>query len=144
MSHYNRILVAIDLSEESGVVLERAKLLAEQNQAELNLIHVVEIVSYAYGGEIPVDIADIQNQIENHAESKLSSLATSLGYPVNKAIVATGNTGSEIHAVAKDLKTDLIVIGSHGRHGLSLLLGSTSNGVLHGAECDILAVRLGH
>jgi universal stress protein A len=144
MSHYNRILVAIDLSEESGVVLEKAKLLAEQNQAELNLIHVVEIVSYAYGGEIPVDIADIQTQIENHAESKLSSLATSLGYPVNKAIVATGNTGSEIHAVSKDLKTDLIVIGSHGRHGLSLLLGSTSNGVLHGAECDILAVRLGH
>jgi universal stress protein A len=86
MSHYSRILVAIDLSEESGVVLEKAKLLAEQNQAELNLIHVVEIVSYAYGGEIPVDIADIQTQIENHAESKLSSLATSLGYPVKKAI----------------------------------------------------------
>ena len=38
---------------------------------------------------------------------------------------------------------DLIVVGSHGRHGLALLLGSTANGVLHGATCDVLAVRVG-
>jgi universal stress protein A len=38
---------------------------------------------------------------------------------------------------------DLVVVGSHGRHGLSLLLGSTANGVLHGAGCDVLAVRVG-
>ena len=39
---------------------------------------------------------------------------------------------------------DIIVVGSHGRHGLALLLGSTANGVLHGASCDVLAVRVGH
>ena len=38
---------------------------------------------------------------------------------------------------------DVIVVGSHGRHGLALLLGSTANGVLHGATCDVLAVRVG-
>jgi len=36
------------------------------------------------------------------------------------------------------------VVGSHGRHGLALLLGSTANGVLHGASCDVLAVRVGN
>ena len=35
-----------------------------------------------------------------------------------------------------------IVVGSHGRHGLALLLGSTASGVLHGAKCDVLAVRI--
>ena len=38
---------------------------------------------------------------------------------------------------------DLIVLGSHGKHGLNLLLGSTSNSVLHQAPCDVLTVRLG-
>jgi universal stress protein A len=44
--------------------------------------------------------------------------------------------------IAKERGVDLIVVGSHGRHGLQLLLGSTANGVLHLAECDVLAVRV--
>ena len=45
--------------------------------------------------------------------------------------------------MAKDIGADLIVVGSHGRYGLALLMGSTANGVLHGATCDVLAVRVG-
>jgi universal stress protein A len=48
----------------------------------------------------------------------------------------------EIHRLARELRCDLVVVGSHGRHGLALLLGSTANDVLHGAQCDVLAVRL--
>jgi universal stress protein A len=92
---------------------------------------------------MPVDIADIQTQVENHAERRIKEIADGLDYPIAQTLVATGNTGSEIHSVAQQLDADLIVIGSHGRHGISLLLGSTANGVLHGANCDILAVRLG-
>lgn len=44
--------------------------------------------------------------------------------------------------MAEEQKADLIVIGSHGRHGLGRLLGSTANGVLQGAPCDVLAVRI--
>jgi universal stress protein A len=44
--------------------------------------------------------------------------------------------------MAKDQDIDLIVVGSHGRHGLALIFGSTSNSVLHGATCDVLAVRI--
>ena len=143
MSQYKRIIAAIDLSDESDVVLQRACEVAQQNSAELSLVHVVEIISYAYGGEMPVDIADIQTQVENHAERRIKEIADNLAYPIAQTLVATGNTGSEIHSVAQQLDADLIVIGSHGRHGISLLLGSTANGVLHGANCDILAVRLG-
>ncbi|MEY3037481.1 MAG: hypothetical protein RL143_48 [Pseudomonadota bacterium] len=143
MSQYKRIIAAIDLSDESDAVLQRACEVAQQNNAELSLVHVVEIISYAYGGEMPVDIADIQTQVENHAERRIKEIADKLAYPIAQTLVATGNTGSEIHSVAQQLDADLIVIGSHGRHGISLLLGSTANGVLHGANCDILAVRLG-
>ena len=143
MSQYKRIIAAIDLSDESDAVLQRACEVAQQNSAELSLVHVVEIISYAYGGEMPVDIADIQNQVENHAERRIKEIADRLDYPITQTLVATGNTGSEVHSVAQQLDADLIIIGSHGRHGISLLLGSTANGVLHGANCDILAVRLG-
>ncbi|WP_313899138.1 universal stress protein [Leclercia adecarboxylata] len=47
-----------------------------------------------------------------------------------------------MHRLAKKQGCDLIVVGSHGRHGLALLLGSTANDILHGAPCDVLAVRL--
>ncbi|BBI62758.1 hypothetical protein HSBAA_40640 [Vreelandella sulfidaeris] len=50
---------------------------------------------------------------------------------------------TEIHRFAEEHGVDLIVVGSHGRHGFALLLGSTSTGVLHGAQCDVLAVRVG-
>ena len=49
----------------------------------------------------------------------------------------------ELDAKAEELGADLIVIGSHGRRGLALLVGSTANGVLHGAVTDVLAVRVG-
>lgn len=53
-----------------------------------------------------------------------------------------GSPKTEIIRVATENQVDLIVVGSHGRHGLALLLGSTANGVLHHAPCDVLAVRL--
>jgi len=53
-----------------------------------------------------------------------------------------GQPRQEIHRLADEQDCDLIVVGSHGRHGLALLLGSTANDVLHGAPCDVLAVRL--
>ncbi|BBI51861.1 hypothetical protein HORIV_42820 [Vreelandella olivaria] len=54
-----------------------------------------------------------------------------------------GMPDTEIHRFAEEHDVDLIVVGSHGRHGFALLLGSTSTGVLHGAQCDVLAVRVG-
>jgi universal stress protein A len=50
--------------------------------------------------------------------------------------------GPEIVRVAEEESADLIIVGSHGRHGLALLLGSTANNVLHHAPCDVMAVRL--
>ena len=57
-------------------------------------------------------------------------------------MVNAPSTKEGILGAAKEHGADLIVVGSHGRHGLALLLGSTANAVLHGAPCDVLAVRI--
>jgi len=142
MSTYKKILLALDLSAESEQLKEKAKTIAEANQAELTLVHVIEPLSFAYGGDVPIDLATIQDQLDAHAEKKLSSYSEDLGYPVAKKLVLTGHTETEIHSAADEHDIDLIIVGSHGRHGLSLLLGSTANGVLHGAKCDVLAIRV--
>ncbi|MBR9828574.1 MAG: universal stress protein [Oceanospirillales bacterium] len=142
MSIYTRILLALDLSEESDQLATKTAQMANALGAELNLIHVVEPLSFAYGGDVPMDLTTIQEQLDDHARAKLDEYAENIGYPVNKKIIVTGHTETEIHRAAEDLNTDLVIVGSHGRHGLALLLGSTANGVLHGAKCDVLAIRV--
>lgn len=139
---YPRILLAVDLSDESDQLIEKTRAIAENNNAELTVIHVIEPLSFAYGGDVPMDLSTTQDQLSEHATTNLSQFCEKLNYPVTNQLVITGHTESEIHRVAEEKSCDLIVVGSHGRHGLALLLGSTANGVLHGAPCDVLAVRV--
>ncbi|GAB2889787.1 universal stress protein [Microbulbifer echini] len=142
MTKYQRILVGLDLSEESSQVLEKAAALAGAFNAELSLMHAIEPLTFAYGGDIPMDLSEVQDQLQNQAKEQLQKAALSLNIPTERQHVILGQPSTEIHRLAKELDVDLIIIGSHGRHGLALLLGSTSNGVLHGAKCDVLAVRV--
>lgn len=142
MSVYSRILLAVDLSSESIQLVEKARAIAEASQCDLQLVHVIEPLSFAYGGDVPMDLASIQEQLDQHAHNKLNQLAEKLKYPVSQIHVVTGNTETEVHRLADEQQVDLIIVGSHGRHGFSLLLGSTANGILHGAHCDVLAVRV--
>jgi universal stress protein A len=143
MSQYTNILVAIDLSDESTPVAERARALADANGATLHFIHVIEPLSFAYGGDIPMDFSGIQEEIHQQATQQMRRFAEKHGVDVEHQTIILGKPEVEIHGRAQELGTDLIVIGSHGRHGIALLMGSTANGVLHGASCDVLAVRVG-
>lgn len=143
MPNYQRILAAIDLSDEAGGVLERAAAMAKHHDAELHLLHVVEPLSLAYGGDIPMDFSEVQLQLQKQAEDALGNFAKKLNLPKTQCHLLSGRPDGQIHELAKILATDLIIVGSHGRKGLALLLGSTANGVLHGADCDVLAVRVG-
>lgn len=143
MSDYNRILAAIDLSEEANEVAAKAQRLATATQAELHLIHVIEPLSFAYGGDVPIDFSSIQEEIQHQTETQLRTLCSALTIPIERLHIVLGRPEHEIHAVAQQLNADLIIVGSHGRHGLALLLGSTANGVLHGAKRDVLAMRVG-
>lgn len=143
MSQFKTILVAIDLSEDSTHVANRAMAVAANNQADVHMIHVIEPLSFAYGGDIPMDFSGIQDEIHQQAKQQLNRFGEALGIPEERRHLLLGKPEVEIHATAESLGVDLIVLGSHGRSGLALLMGSTANGVLHGAGCDVLAVRVG-
>ena len=143
MSQYQNVLVAIDLSEDSTPVVQRGRAIAEGSSAQLHLIHVIEPLSFAYGGDIPMDFSGIQEEIHQQATQQLHRFAEANNIDPQHQHILLGKPEVEIHAKAEELGIDLIVIGSHGRHGLALLMGSTANGVMHGASCDVLAVRVG-
>ncbi len=141
---YKNILVAIDLSEESRQVLLQAKEIADRNQhANLSVVHTLEPLGFAYGGDIPMDLTSIQDQLDAHARLRLQEHVEGINIPEENQYVLVGMPDTETHRLANEKSIDLIVVGSHGRHGFQLLLGSVSSGVLHGAPCDVLAVRVG-
>lgn len=143
MGDYKKIMLAVDLTEESNAVADRALKLARFFESDLHLVHVIEPLSLAYGGDVPMDLSAVQEQIQDQAKSHMKDFGARLEIDPEKQHLIFGRPESEIHRVAEEEDADLIVVGSHGRHGLALLLGSTANGVLHGASCDVLAVRVG-
>ena len=142
-AEYKKIMLAVDLTEESTRVANRAQALAAVSGAEIHIVHVIEPLSLAYGGDVPMDLSSVQEQIQDQAKSHLRDFGARMNIPAERQHLIFGRPESEIHRVAQEQGADLIVVGSHGRHGLALLLGSTANGVLHGASCDVLAVRVG-
>ncbi|TDR53052.1 MULTISPECIES: universal stress protein [Halomonas] len=141
-NEYRHVLVAVDLTKDSHKVLERAMQIADRNKAKLSIMHTLEPLGFAYGGDIPMDLTSIQDQLDEHAKQRLAEIADT-HVPRENQHVVVGMPDTEIHRFAEEHDVDLIVVGSHGRHGFALLLGSTSTGVLHGAQCDVLAVRVG-
>ena len=143
MSDYTKILIAVDLSEESAMVAKRAQSVASGTSADLHVIHVIEPLSFAYGGDIPMDFSGIQDEIHQQAAQQLKRFGETHGIAEDHQHILLGRPEVEIHTKADEIGADLIAVGSHGRYGLALLMGSTANGVLHGATCDVLAVRVG-
>jgi universal stress protein A len=143
---YQHILLAVDFSEDALQVGERAKQVAQQSGAKLSLLHVVEDMNIGLGGgyELLPVLAELPEQaLLQEARAALAALAKKLGLENAETWVINAlSTKEGILGAAKDHHADLIVVGSHGRHGLALLLGSTANAVLHGAPCDVLAVRI--
>lgn len=140
---YQHLLVAVDLTRDCHQVIERAVVLAGCCQAQLSLVHVIEPMSMAFGGDVPMDLSALQEQQIDQARKQLADF--SVQHPQltkDNCHLVFGQPRQEIHALIKALGCDLIVTGSHGRHGLALLLGSTANDLLHGAPCDLLAVHL--
>lgn len=142
MSHKS-ILIAIDSSAEADEVVRAAKGLAGDSGAALSLITVITPVAYAYAGYgmIVSSTVNIEQEAVDLAKKNHSAIEKAFGIQCKKTVVI-GQPAREIRNLAENSNADLIVIGSHGRHGLGLILGSTANGVLHGAPCDVYVVRI--
>ena len=144
MENYKHILVAVDFSDHGDTVMQRAKDLADKYHAKLSVIHVVDnlpITDAAYGPVISFEF-DVTEVLMKAAKQRMADLGNKFLVSSENQRVEMGSPKIEVVAVAEEKGVDLIVVGSHGRHGLALLLGSTANGVLHYAKCDVIAVRL--
>ncbi len=143
MPGYRRILVPVDLTDDSLTVGERAAGVAAAFGAAVELLHVVEFMPVEPMGETLMPAVAIEEELVQRAGQRLAALAEQLGLKGAPAHVETGIVKAEIIRVARELGADLIVIGSRERHGLSIMMNFTEDTVLHGAPCDILAVRVG-
>ncbi|MGH8378295.1 MAG: universal stress protein [Gammaproteobacteria bacterium] len=143
MSAYTHVLIALDLGQDSDAVARRGNELAGRYQAKLSFLHVVEFIPVDPAGEalLPPPV-DVEGELVQGARQRLDALCDSLGLQTAARRVEVGNIKAEILRVAGEEQADLLVLGSHGRHGLALLMGSTEKSLLHKAPCDILAVRL--
>jgi universal stress protein A len=145
MNKYRHILLAADLSGENSNASQRAQQLAACFGAKLSLVHVVEYLPMDYGGDqiYPMDLElDLEDKLVSRAREELQRLGKALGVAPSDQHVVVGAAKIEILRIAEEHGVDLILVGSHGRRGLALLLGSTANAVLHRANCDVLAVRV--
>ena len=143
MPTYRRILLVLDLDEDSVTVGRRACSLATAMGAEIELLHVVEFVPVEPMGETILPAVQIENELLDRATERLRATAAELGIPAAVGHVEAGNVKSEVVRVARERHADLIVLGSRERHGLSILVNLTEDTVLHAAPCDVLAVRVG-
>ena len=141
------IVVPTDFSEYAEHAFTWALGFATDRKAKIVLVHASQPTSYyAFPETIYVtDFAKLQEELTADAQKRLNNFMAQKGTS-NVAVetrVVVGETVSEICQVATQEQADLIVIGSHGRTGLShVLLGSVAERVVRHAPCPVLVVRL--
>ncbi len=143
MLKYQHVLVAVDLSPVTNQVLSQAQEIATESKALLSMIHVMEHSPVAYGGEfsIPVDV-NLEQSLEREVRNEMQKLGEKYGISPEHQYLETGSVKLAVTDLAETLHADLIVTGTHGHHGLDILLGSRANAILHRAQCDVLVVRV--
>lgn len=142
MTAYRRILAVVDLTDDGARVATRAHTLARSCPgAEVKLLHVVEYAPVEPLSDSLLPAVQLESELLERARAHMTRLAAAYS-PAPVWEVASGNIKAEIVRSARSGGHDLIVIGSHERHGLSILVNLTEDTVLHAAPCDVLAVRL--
>ena len=146
MSTFRRILMATDFSEASLAAWDRALLLAADNGADLFVVHAYDPPNtFHTGGIAPGHYEEWDQAVRTAANEKLDLLvaqARKAGIRAHRSVEA-GNADEAVTKAAKDLEADLIVMGTHGRRGVSrMLLGSVAARVVATAPCPVLTVRV--
>ena len=145
MSLPRNILVPIDLEDSAAQVLDYAVALAARLDARLHALHVVPWP--LLGAEVPIAVTETaMDDIMKGKQQAFDALvaAHAAKPPLDSAMLKTGDARTAILAAAEELRADLIVMGTHGRRGVSrLVLGSVAETVARTAPCPVLLVRAG-
>ena len=137
MKPYKHILLATDFSENNQAPIAKAKFLTDDLNCKLSLVHIIEpIPAYGYPG-----FDNLESPLIEHSQKELDKIAEKLDVKPGNQFIKFGSVKNQVLELAQELQVDLIIIGSHGRHGFSRLLGSSANSIINHADCDVLTVR---
>lgn len=137
---YKHILVAVDLSEESLVLLKKAVGIAKRHDAKLSIIHVDVNFSDLYTGLIDVNMSSMQDRISTETQKALLDLAESADYPISEKLSGSGDLGQVLSDAIEQYDVDLLVTGHH-QDFWSKLMSSTRQ-VMNTIKIDMLVVPL--
>lgn len=141
---YNTIVVAVDFSSSPEAVITKGVDIAKGMNADLHLVHVMDDHSHFYDmlklpSMLDVDYVEVRQKHLDH----LVSMGQQFDIPKEDCHVLESGNEKGLVELAHRIKADLVVAGSHGRHGISLMLmGSMADNLLHHSDIDLLAVRV--
>ncbi|MBH0202076.1 MAG: universal stress protein [Nitrospira sp.] len=136
------MLVPVDFSDCSLDALEYGALIAQRSNASVKLFHVLEPVSYGLDFTLPhTSQRESSKAVITKRLSDLVSMLTALGL-ASDFLMSGGLPADSILDTARAQSVDVIVMGTHGRRGLShALFGSVAESVLRRSSCPVLTVR---
>ncbi|CZF85650.1 MULTISPECIES: universal stress protein [Grimontia] len=137
---YKHILVAVDLSSDSEVLVQKGAALAAPLGAKLSLIHIDVNYAQLYTGLIDVNLVETRNRIIDEAQSQLNALARYAEYPVAHTLVASGDLAEEITESISHYEIDLVLCGHHQDFWSTLI--SSAKQLINKTPVDMLMVPL--
>lgn len=130
---YKTIVCAIEASKEGKEVLLKACELSKIYHANLLVTHVI---AYTL---LP---KDYQKELKENILPELELITSSLDIPQKNVSIKFGKPYEQICGLAEDSHADLIILGTHSKKGINALIGSTANGVVNYAKCDVSLIKI--
>ncbi|WP_100754104.1 universal stress protein UspA [Vibrio salilacus] len=137
---YQHILVAIDLSEDSKLLVEKAVALAKPLNAEVSFVHIDVNYAELYTGLIDINLAETQHQAIEASQKQLQVLAEHADFPIKHTLVGSGDLSNELCDTISEFNIDLVICGHH-QDFWSKLLSSTRQ-LINCSPVDMLVVPL--
>jgi universal stress protein A len=139
---FKTIVVATDFGEASQMALEYARIFAKRFDANVRVLHVVDIPAVV-GAEVPLpDVAELRDRAVADAQTEVTRDLSRFSEMTVIGQVLVGDAAESIVQYANDHAADLIVMGTHGRKGIAhFFLGSVAERVIREAPCPVFTVR---
>ena len=137
---YKHILVVVDLSPESEVLVSKAVSMAKPYNAKVSLIHVDVNYSDLYTGLIDVNLGDMQQRITEETSNSLKNLAKNSGYEIQEMLSGSGDLGQVLVDAIRKYDMDLVVCGHHQDFWSKLM--SSARQLINTVHVDMLIVPL--
>lgn len=135
----NRVVVPVDFSDESEAAIRAAVTIAG-DASRLHVVHVLQPLDSISPGVVLGDVTDERRQ--SVATGNLQKLTERCGASAAEEVILIGSPGLEVAEYARKVNADLIVVPSHGYHGVKrMLLGSTAERIIRHANCSVMVLR---